>query len=227
MAITVDKVIDVLTRESKVKFEAVPGEGRRPVVTVSRTMGSGGYEVAHLLAERLGVECYSREILDVIAADAKVHKNLMNRLHEQISAASDSWLYAVVFGKNVTRDDYLHRLVTTVRTLYRLGGVILGRGGHIILAGRDVLRVRIIGSAEVCARRIAHEENLDLAEARKRVRDSNRAREKFTWTMFRARANDPLRFDLVINTDQFADYGRVVDIIQEAMRGRGMDVPAA
>ena len=140
MTVTVDSVVDALTRESEAKAKGIPGDRRQPVVTISRTMGSGGYEVAHLLAERLGVECYGREVLDVIAADAKVHKNLMNRLHERISAASDSWLYAVVFGKNVTRDDYVHRLVTTVRTLYRLGGVILGRGGHIILAGREVLR---------------------------------------------------------------------------------------
>ena len=91
--------------------------------------GGGGDEIARDLAGQLGVEIYDEEILDGIAKHANVNPSLLEDLHEKVSRASDSWLYSVIFGESVSRDDYLRYLVTTVRGLYRMGGIIKGRGG--------------------------------------------------------------------------------------------------
>lgn len=198
---------------------------RKPVITISRTIGSGGDEIAKELAERLGIECYSGEILDAIAKQGKISKKMMSALHEKDSKTGDSWLYSILFGKSVQKDDYLHYLAVTIRRMYHMGGVILGRGGNLILAGRDVLRVRITGSVEACAKRIALQDSSSLADAKKKVRKSNQARGGFIWKMFRRRLNDPLNFDLVFNTDHFADYSHITDIIVEASRTMGLDKP--
>jgi len=39
--------------------------------------------------------------------------------------------------------------------------------------------------------------------------------------------NDPTSFDLVVNTDHFADNERVVELILLALRGMGLDHPKA
>ena len=199
---------------------------RKPVVTVSRIIGSGGYHVAHALAQRLGVECYGKEILDTIADNADVDADLLKKLHEMVGRSSDSWLYSLFFGQNVRRDDYHRALVTTMRGLYWKGGVILGRGSHIVLAGRDVLRVRIIGSVDACAKRISQQDEISLAQAKKKVRESNRRRGEFLWTVFRSRLNDPLNYDLVINTDNFSSHEQAVDVIVHALEAMGSDRPA-
>lgn len=215
-------VIRALTHVSETAVDKESSRTKLPVITLSRTMGAGGDEIGRLVAERLGVPCYSREVLDKVAKEAKVHQSLLNKLHERLSKAGDAWLYSLVFGANVTLDDYLHRLVTTVRGLYQAGGVIMGRGGNIILQGRKVLRVRITGSVDVCAKRLAVQCGWELDEARRRVRESNKARGEFTWKVFKRRANDPTNYDLVINTDSFEDFGHVADMIVHAASTLGI-----
>ncbi|MDP7651832.1 MAG: cytidylate kinase-like family protein [Rhodospirillales bacterium] len=226
MALGAQSVIRAIVQAGTDHEKKSGKEPRKPVVTISRIIGSGGYHVAYALAKRLGVECYGKEILDTIADNADVDADLMMKLHEMVSGSSDSWLYSLVFGQNVRRDDYHRALVTTMRGLYWKGGVILGRGSHIVLAGRDVLRVRIIGSVDACAKRIAKQDDISTALAKKKVRESNRRRGAFLWTVFHSRLNDPLNYDLIINTDNFSDHEQVVDVILHTLSAMGLDRPA-
>ena len=226
MALGVQSVVRAIVRAGANHEKKGGKKTRKPVVTISRVIGSGGYHVAHALAKRLGVECYGKEILDTIADTAHVDADLMKKLHEVVGRSSDSWLYSLVFGQNVRRDDYHRALVTTIRGLYLKGGVILGRGSHVVLAGRDVLRVRIIGSVDACAKRISEQDGISLTQAKKKVRDSNRRRGEFLWTMFRSRLNDPLNYDLIINTDNFSSHEQVVDVIVHSLGAMGLDRPA-
>ncbi len=54
-------------------------QARKPVITISRTIGSGGDDIARLVAERLGVEMYGAEIINGIAAEANVSPSLVRR----------------------------------------------------------------------------------------------------------------------------------------------------
>ncbi|TVR80095.1 MAG: cytidylate kinase-like family protein [Rhodospirillales bacterium] len=223
MAVDAQAVINAMIRA----MEAPPQEALRevkPVITVSRTLGSGGDTIARALAERLGLACYDREILDGIAAEANVSKSLIERLTEKMDAV-DSWVYSVVFGKHVSRDEYARFLTTIVRGLYHTGGVICGRAGHVILAGRDILRVRVVGSVEACASRLSEERGISYSEAKQTVVDTNKRRERFMWEVFRSRYDDPISFDLTINTDNFRKSDDVVEVILSAIKGRGLDKP--
>lgn len=197
-------------------------QARKPVITISRTIGSGGDEIAHALADRLGVELYSSDIINAIATEANVTPSLMQTLNEKLDSV-DAWIYSAVFGKHVSRDEYVHFLSTVVRGLYHTGGIVVGRAGHVILAGRDVLRLRIVGSVEACATRISEQDGTSYAEAKRKVQDSNKRRGKFIWDLFHSRYNDPTNFDLVINTDYFRRLDDVVEIIMLAMKARGLD----
>lgn len=199
---------------------------RKPTIAISRCMGSGGDAIARAVADRLELDVYGREILDAVAEQAKVDRGLMSSLNEMAETPRDAWLYSALFGKSVSRDDYLYHLATTVRGLHRLGGVIMGRGANIILEGRDVLRVRITGSVEACARRVAEEDGIDIGAAKRKVKESKRKRGRFTWEMFHRRINDPDNFDLVINTDRLAETAVAADIIIAMVRALDLDRPA-
>ena len=227
MSLNIQGVIQAMTVATETETRSESERTRLPVITLSRDHGSGGDEIAAGLAERLGIEIYDEEILDAISKHANVNPSLLEDLHEKVSGKSDAWLYSVVFGESVSRDDYLRYLVTAIRSLYRMGGIIKGRGGHVILAGRHIFRVRIIGSVDVCAKRIAHQDNMGLNEAKKVVRETNRKRGRLIWKLFNSRLNDASNFDIVINTDHFSDYGQVVDIIMQCMRSLGYAQPAA
>lgn len=195
---------------------------RKPVITISRTIGSGGDAIAKLVAERLGIEVYGAEIIAGIAAEANVSPQVIRMLNDRLDAV-DAWIYSAVFGKHVTRDEFVHFLATVIRGLYHTGGVIVGRGGHVILAGRDVLRVRIVGSVETCATRISEQDGIPYAEAKRKVQESNKRRGKFVWDLFHSRYNDPTNFDLVINTDYFRRLEDVAELTLMAVKARGLD----
>jgi cytidylate kinase len=220
MAVNAQAVINAMIRA----LEEPPHEARhprRPVVTVSRSMASRGDAIARSLADRLELECYDQEILDGIAAEAGVSSTLVERLTEKLDAV-DSWIYSAIFGKRVTRTEYLKFLTSMIRGLYHTGGVIVGRGGHVILAGRDILRVRIVGSLEVCASRLSEEEGISYSEAKSRIQESIARREKFMWEVFQSRYDDATNFDIIVNTDGFRRDDAVVDILVAALRGRGL-----
>ena len=206
-------------------LEEPPTPGRRvrkPVITISRTTGSGGERIAELVAEKLGIELYDKEIINGIAAEANVSTKVMESLTEKLDSV-DAWVYSSVFGKHVSRGEYTHFLSTVIRGLYHTGGVIIGRGGHVILAGRDVLRIRIAGSIEACATRLSEKEGTTYGQAKRKVQENNRRKGKFIWDLFHSRYNDPTNFDLVINTDYFRRLDDVVEIILMAARARGLD----
>jgi cytidylate kinase len=220
MAVNAQAVIDAMIRA----MEEPPHEARqprRPVITVSRSTASRGDSVARALAGRLGLECYDREILEGIAAEAGVSSQLLERLTEKLDAV-DSWVYSAVFGKRVTRGEYVKIVTSMIRGLYHTGGVIVGRGAHVILAGRDILRVRIVGSLEACASRLSEEEGISYSEAKNRIQETNARREKFMWEVFQSRYDDATNFDIIVNTDGFRRDDAVVDILVEALRGRGL-----
>lgn len=221
MVVNAQAVIQAIVRA----LEEPPAQARqvrKPVITVSRTIGSGGDYVARTVAERLGIELYGSEIINGIAAEANVSTSLMQTLNEKLDAV-DAWIYSAVFGKHVSRDEYVHFLSTVIRGLYHTGGVVVGRGGHVILAGRDVLRVRIVGSVEACATRISDQDGSSYAEAKRKVQESSKRRGKFIWDLFHSRYNDPTNFDLVVNTDYFRRLDDVVELILMAIRARGLD----
>ncbi len=193
-----------------------------PVVTLSSTVGARGSGVAQVLAARLGVTCYDRQIMTAVAARNDVSEHLLRRLTDQVDAL-DSWLYGAVFGKHVTRTDYLDTLTAVVRGIALTGGVICGRGAHLILRGTDAFRVQIVGSLEQCATRLSAAEGLSHAEAVREVQQRNARRAEFLHGVFHIDMHDPTLFDLIINSDRFASDDEVVDVILAAKQAFAAD----
>src|SRR5690606_33597280 len=111
-----------------------------------------------------------------VASDARVPRYLMERLDEQAASAWDDWTHSLITGKAASKDDYRRHLVNVVLGIARAGGVIVGRGAHLILDEKHVFRVRITGSPEKCAQEIARRKHLTMEEARKDVLRVNRER---------------------------------------------------
>ncbi len=84
-----------------------------PFVTISRTTGAAGSEVAHVLGTRLDWPVYDREILQAMAGDDDARA----RLYEQIDERDASWveetLHWMLRGE-VPKEDYFYRLTETV-----------------------------------------------------------------------------------------------------------------
>jgi len=196
------------------------------VITLSRDYGAEGESVAQGLALALKLPVYDQEILDRVAASAKTDKFRFEAHDEQSSAGLSAFVYGLVSGNPATLRDYRRHLCEAVLDIARQDCIIVGRGAHLILAGRrQVFRVRVVGSQAVCARRAALEFNLPPAEAERKVAEVNAKRHKavddlFRGSIERCSLEHADLFDLVINTDHIP-VAAAVDLILLALRETG------
>ncbi len=198
-----------------------------PVVTVSRYYGSGGKEVAERLAKRIGVRCFDREILEAVVESARVDRYLMEELDEAVRGSMSDWIYTLLTGKSVFSEDYRRHLFNVILAISKQGGVIVGRGGNLILSGRkDVFRLRLVGSQEKCAERVAERKTISKEDARKEIIETEKEREVFIHSVFKRKTVYPQDYDLTINTDWYPT-DQTVDLALHAMELRGFKIPKA
>jgi hypothetical protein len=219
MTMDATKLVEAILKAHAAEMHG--GQGApRPVVTLSRDYGSGGREIAQELAKHLSVPVYDKEVMDAVVEQSGTNPHLMAQLDEKTRGFWDSWIVSMLSGENVLDDNYRRHLVKVVLGILNTGkgGVIIGRGAHLILAQQKVFRVRIIASPETCAERIAHKRQISLEEARKEVARVNEGRATFIWNVFKQRLNDPTAFDLAINTDHLSKSEEVAEIIIFAMQ---------
>jgi hypothetical protein len=221
------KLIQSLVRSEYLKGQQdKPGQSR-PVVTLSRDLGAGGAEVARRLGERLKVEVWDRRLLDAVAESTQVSAELLGELDERVRNRKDSWIYNLLSNQSAFLTTYRHHLVNVSLALAQTGGVIVGRGVHLILANRRAFRVRLVGSEEVCADRVAARDGSTAEAALQRVRAVNRERDDFLQSTFGHHLDEAVRFDLVLNTDKFGSHwDRVTDLIISGMKSAGLPLSA-
>jgi cytidylate kinase len=194
------------------------------VVTISRSYGSHGHRIGQMLADRLGVRCCDRAILEGVAKRADLDDKLIKRLDENIENASSKPWKVLFKNKSYPKERYIHQLVKVVLNISKKGGVIVGRGAHLILGPGKAFRIRIISSLDVSARRVAGRKQLEIKEARKRVKSVNRQRANYLQQLYGKDINDCRNYDLVINTDRFDDDS-AIELILHSLQQAGYDIP--
>ena len=190
------------------------------MVTISRNFGSLGKIVGKLLADTLEVRCCDRYILQEVARRANTDEELVKVLDEHISRIDKHWWSSLITKNTFSYEDYYKYLVKTVFSISLRGGVIIGRGANLILGPERAFRVRIVGSPLICAERVAERENISLEEAMQKVQDVDRERAEYTRKLYDADIDDPLSYDIVLNSDRY-DQVQLVELILEAMKKSG------
>lgn len=196
------------------------------VVTVSRDVGASGGTISGLLAKRLFVPCYGYSMIDNIIKDSKTAKHQIDIHDEKNHGKMEDFVRSILTDGSSPKYEYYSRLIQAVRLIADTGGVILGRGAHLILACHpQVFRVRIEGSLDYCVKRIALREHVVPEKAKEIIAARTKERGLFLKALYKRFPNN-LRFsDLVVNTDKASD-GNVVDIIICAMEKMGHYVPS-
>jgi cytidylate kinase len=222
-----DRLIEALIAAQMMEYQLQQTETQNdtkppapPVVTVSRNFGALGREVAYLLADCLEVHCCDGYILQEVARRADVDAALVKALDEHVSRLESHWWGELLQRNTFNHDVYYRYLVKVVLSISRMGGVILGRGAHIILGKEKAFRVRITGSLKQCAKRVAEREHLDLEQARRRIVEVDHERAEYVRRIYGSGVDDACMYDLVLNSDRY-NREQMVELILIAMQKSG------
>jgi cytidylate kinase len=202
---------DVLA-EQVPRWDAVPAHpaGTRPVVAISRQPGARGREVAQAVAERLSLQVHDRDIIHRIAHEAHFREDAVASLEDHERPLLTEWLDSFATDAPLTRFAYLHHLRLVVEDVARKGGVILGRGAHLLLGPGRALRVFVVAPLDARVRTVMdRHDGLSARQALEAISAREAARRAFLKTLFHADFGDPTTFDLVVNTGVLGVEGAV------------------
>lgn len=207
------------------RVEKCDREKKCPVVTVSRSVGAGGSKIAELLADQLTVPCFGYSMIDEIIKESKQDKQLMSMVDEKAPGVLVDWIYATFTKGKVSKPNFYQHLIKTTLAIAKTGGVIIGRGAHLILSNNpSVFRVRIEGSMEVCANRVSERENMNIKKAKEFIVKTEKERVDYVKELYDYCPTNRSYYDLVINTDTMTPHD-AVEVIIFAMKKMGYHVP--
>ena len=181
-------------------------------ITISSSFGAGGNVVGQAVAERLGLAFFDRAIPVAVARRLAIP---LDEAAAQDEKAPSTWtrlarafanMAVPMAPQNLVPQEHPEKFRDeTERILYQIsettGGVILGRGGALVLRGRSgVLRVRLDGEVTARIARVATLEHLDMETAKAMQKETDHARDQYLKLFYRARQDDPTLYDLCIDS---------------------------
>jgi cytidylate kinase len=218
---TLSPRIDALVAHQISRWEgASRREGAGPCIAIANLPGAGGEEVGRHAADLLGYGCFGREIVDEIARQRGIAQELLRGLDERVRSAIDRYLTDAFQERPFTESDYLREVARLVATLGRRGmAVIVGRGAAFLLGADSALRVLVAAPFEFRVERYAKLHALAGGAAAELLGQEDERREAFIRHHFGARLDDPLAYDLVVNTATLGFEGAAANVV-EAFRRR-------
>ncbi|HLM03661.1 MAG TPA: cytidylate kinase-like family protein [Blastococcus sp.] len=204
------------------------------VVTFSAAYGAAGPEVAHAVAERLGLPFHDRAIpaqvagrLGVPVAEAEANDETVLRGLWRLVASLGTMPDPVggVMPATSLPDPRAYR-EQTERVLAEIaqgaGGVVLGRAGAMVLRDRtDVLHVRLDGPPERRLEAAVARSGRPREEIRREMEANDRTREAYVRHFYRCDPSEAQHYHLVVDGTAFP-VETVVDLVVTAARGRGI-----
>jgi cytidylate kinase len=206
------------------------------VITISREFGSGGSDIAKLVAAELGWTLIDNEFVDRVARRAGVTTEEVQQQEERVPTlierlaraltVSAPEMFAAAADPRVALppEDRIVRITETViaEAVQQGHVVMVGRGAQAYLAEREgTLHAYIVGPREQRIAAVVRRMDTTREEAEKTIDTVDDGRRRYVQTHYDRRWEDAANYDLVVNTGRFT-YEQAAALIVEAARARGL-----
>lgn len=184
------------------------------IITIGREYGSGGLEIGQKLAEKLGIKCYDKELINLVAEKKGFKKEILEKADEKRGSSfvepsggffpgrpSKTLPAFGAFGKTINDKVFLMES-SVIHSLAREEScVIIGRCADVLLKDRDnVLTVFIQAPKDARIKRLAEQFQLSEEMAEKEVRRIDKIRSSYYQFYTDRKWGGRDNFDLVINS---------------------------
>jgi cytidylate kinase len=200
---SIEQIIEEQVRRWQiVRTEEKKADERISVITISREPGSGGNILAERLSQQLEFDLFYQEFIHKMAESAHVSVRLLETLDEKGASVLEEWISSLVDKRHLWPDRYLQHLMKIIGTIGKHGrAVVVGRGANFVLPPEKRISLRVISPLETRIRNVSQAFGVAVAEARSRILKTESDRKAFIKKYFNEDIQDPLNYDLIINTE--------------------------
>ena len=195
-----------------------------PVIAMTREMGSCGREVAQRVAEEMGLTLVMHELVEHdLAGRLQVQESAVHHRFEGGATLRERWQVPSKRLARYTAEEILE--------LAQRGNVLIRGWGACVLL-RDVphaVRVRVCAPMELRERSVMQRRAKDRGAARREIERNDAAHKRTLQAAFGVEREDPLLYDLVLNTERLSveTCARLVRELAESPELRETDASRA
>jgi cytidylate kinase len=209
------------------------------VVTIAALYGAGGSRIGPHVAELLGVQFLDRAIPSTVARRAGLSEQAVAEVDERPQGRGQRLLAVLARASppsgasgQVERVDLEERRLRAevedfLAEASRSGGVMLGRGGAIVLAEvPGALHVHLGGDRKARVERVMEWQGVDRETAAQTVKINDRARRDYVKSAYGVDGDNPQLYHLMVDAIALG-IDVCVDLIVAASESRVRQAPAA
>ena len=178
------------TKEEVNPVKSKKYNGKHIVVTISREYASGGRYVGKILADKLGINFYDKELIDLAAKESGLaNKYIEEKEEESRKTENDDRIF-------IAESKVIKNLAKTESC------VIVGRcADYILKDNKDIMKVFLYSDEESKINRAVKYYGLNKKKALKQINKINKEREKHYKFYTNREWKDYHNYNLIINVD--------------------------
>ena len=171
--------------------------GKGVIVTIAREHGSSGKQIGKLVAERIGIPFYYKEMTALAAQESGLDKEFISDINANSPAVLHSlYLSTEVVQQVVAAQDKVIRKIADQGSC-----VIVGRAADYVLREyEDVVRIFIYAPEDYRIRRVMEVYGDSAEEAKKNIRHSDEARASYYKNISALAWGDRRNYELMIDS---------------------------
>ena len=186
---------------------------KKTIITIERQYGSGGSHIGKLTAEKLGINCYNRQILEMTAQRCGIAPEYLESAEENVPT---SFLYSLLLSANPARtmEENLplsdkvflmeSRIINEIADNEK-SFVLVGRCGSYILEEKGCFSVYIYADPEYRIKRAIEQYDINENKAESVMKKADKRRETFYNVNTGRVWQDKDQYALCLNSAQLGD----------------------
>ena len=198
----------------------------KTVITIARSYGSGGKTLGKLLADKMGINCYDREIIRMASDTSGINEELFGRVDEKLKKSP---LYGIMRSNpykgdgvippessNFVSDDNLFNYQAQVikELAEKESCVIIGRCADYVLKDNpNVIRLYLYAPLEDCVKRVMAQNSITEKETIKKIETIDKYRSDYYKYYTGKEWNDARNYDFCLNTTSMS-YEKLIQVVE-------------
>lgn len=167
------------------------------IITIAREHGSGGKQIGKLVAEKLSIPFYYKEITALAAEESGLHKAFIS----DINVNSPKLLHDLYLSTNVIQQAIIAQDQIIKKTANQGSCVIVGRAADYVLRNySDVVRIFIYAPEDYRIKKVMDVYGDTQKEAEKNIQHSDEARANYYNNISGLQWGDAHNYDLLIDS---------------------------
>ena len=192
---------------------------KHTIITISREYGSGGRYVGRLVADKLGIKLYDKDLIIKLSEETGLSEEYIEsneQKRETLANLNDGYYFSLNNADNL----FLNEAKLIKKLADNESCVIIGRCADFILKDRkDITKIFIYSDIENKIRRATEIYGLEKSKAEKEIKRINKLRANHYKFYTERDWNDKSNYDICINSDVLG-VEKTADLICDMIKSK-------